>query len=380
MVSLRMKYMGSKRWMLENGLSDALDIRIKHHDRFVDLFCGSCSVSWFVSQRYDIPVLANDLQEFCRILAECVICRTTGLGNDWIDSWLETGTTAAQCDPLFQTASILQNEKSQSIRKHAETARKICKRASGPITSAYGGYYFSPLQTIYFDHLRKLLPRQRFQRTVALGALIHAASVCAASPGHTAQPFAPTETAEPYLRQSWARDVLQQVKRHATLLGGYAARRRGLASKGDANEVASKLKHGDLVFVDPPYSSVQYSRFYHVLETVAYGKEVTVSGTGRYPPLNLRPRSSYSTPTESTTAICDLLATIRSCRSTVLITFPAGSASNGLSGEQIVDIAKQWFKVDYTCVNGRFSTLGGNTKNRSARKHSKELLMSLTPN
>ena len=42
-------------------------------------------------------------------------------------------------------------------------------------------------------------------------------------------------------------------------------------------------------------------------------------------------------------------------------------------------MARNWFAVDYIKVKSRFSTLGGNTRNRSARVRSEELLLSLDP-
>lgn len=64
-----MKYMGSKRAMLRNGLGEALDRAITDKGRFVDLFAGSAAVSWHVAQRYSIPVFASDLQQFSVALA-----------------------------------------------------------------------------------------------------------------------------------------------------------------------------------------------------------------------------------------------------------------------------------------------------------------------
>ncbi|WP_434333276.1 DNA adenine methylase [Mycoplasma capricolum] len=37
--------------------------------------------------------------------------------------------------------------------------------------------------------------------------------------------------------------------------------------KEDANRLARKI-YSDIVFVDPPYNSRQYSRFYHVIENL----------------------------------------------------------------------------------------------------------------
>lgn len=378
-----MKYMGSKRWMLRNGLGDEIDDRVGKYDRFVDLFCGSAAVSWHVAEKYDIPVLANDLQEFSRALAASVICRTTRLGHHWIDSWISRATAEAEADPLFPAAQQLELYVAGdgiSIAELTDNARVLCDRASTPITSAYGGYYYSPVQAIHFDHLRRQLPARRPHRLAALGALVETASSCAASPGHTAQPFSPNDTAGPYLLQSWSRDVLQNVRRCAELLSGFGARVLGSAIVGDANAVASKLREGDLVFVDPPYSAVHYSRFYHVLETITVGREVSVSGTGRYPPREFRPQSRYSQPSESSPALEQLFTTIADRKCGVLMTFPAGSASNGLSGDQVTDMARKRFEVKKKKkVASRFSTLGGNTRNRDARVNSDELLLSLVP-
>ena len=83
-------------------------------------------------------------------------------------------------------------------------ARLLCQRRSriGPIWNAYGGYYHSPVQALTFDYLLKYLPQREPERSVCLAAAISAASTCSASPGHTAQPFRPSETAGPFLRVS----------------------------------------------------------------------------------------------------------------------------------------------------------------------------------
>ena len=232
---------------------------------------------------------------------------------------------------------------------------------------------------MHLDYLRMQLPVRKPHRLAAMGALVEAASACAASPGHTAQPFSPTPTAGPFLRDAWSRDILVHLRSRAESLADSRGKVLGSAVTGDANILASELGEGDLVFVDPPYSAVHYSRFYHVLETITLGQSVTVSGTGRYPPQAIRPRSRYSLPAESEFAFGQLLETIGGRKSGVLITFPAGLASNGLCGARVVDLAKNWFTVDSIRIKNRFSTLGGNKRNRSARMKSEELLLSLVP-
>ena len=366
--------------MLRNGLGDLIQSRVSRYERFVDLFCGSSVVSWHVASKYTVPVLSSDLQEFCRVLAAAVVCRTRVLGHYWIDSWIDRATRAAEDHPAFLAAQKLEQcSRQMGIVRYVESARELCARECTPITAAYGGHYFSPIQAVYLDCMRSSAPTSRPYCMAALAALVQTASDCAASPGHTAQPFGPTVSAEPYLRGAWSKDVFLRVRHYAEFLSAIGSKREGAALSCDANTIAADLSDSDLVFIDPPYSSVHYSRFYHVLETIAAGTFVEVSGVGRYPPREKRPTSRYSLPSESGPALYQLLETIGKCGSGVIVTFPAGLASNGLSGQSVVEMASTWFTVHCTKVRSRFSTLGGNSRNRSARLRTEELLLSLNP-
>lgn len=50
----------------------------------------------------------------------------------------------------------------------------------------------------------------------------------------------------------------------------------------DANKLVRKVK-ADIAFIDPPYNSRQYSRFYHVLENVVQWKKPRLEGTALKP-------------------------------------------------------------------------------------------------
>ena len=51
----------------------------------------------------------------------------------------------------------------------------------------------------------------------------------------------------------------------------------------DANELARRVC-ADIAFIDPPYNSRQYSRFYHVLETIVKWDKPSLSGKAMKPP------------------------------------------------------------------------------------------------
>ncbi len=56
-----------------------------------------------------------------------------------------------------------------------------------------------------------------------------------------------------------------------------------LIFRNDANELA-KIVKADIAFIDPPYNSRQYSRFYHVLETIVKWEKPELVGVAMKPP------------------------------------------------------------------------------------------------
>ncbi len=379
-----MKYMGSKRSMLRNGLGKLLLRESKNFDRFVDLFTGAAFVAWYVAENTDRPVLAVDLQLYATTLAQAIIGRTESLDSiKLITEWIDASTRSRNADPLWKKAQT-HNENSRYIKQWVMQARELCSKRSnvGPIWNAYGGHYFSPTQALTFDYLLAYLPKSKLERSVCLAACISAASECVASPGHTAQPFQPTKSAAPFILESWQRNVVDHCKKNLIDLASRHAQAAGSTVTSDAMKVISTLNSSDLVFIDPPYSGVQYSRFYHVLETLALGKkDIVVDGIGRYPPLAKRPQSQFSNISQAKQAVESLLQGLASRGCTVIFTFPSGSASNGLSGDFIRQVAESSYTVtDYPTVNGRFSTLGGNNTSRDARMNSSELILLMKPN
>ena len=372
--------MGSKRSMLTNGLGDALNQSICGCNRVFDLFTGSGAVAWHVAQAYDREVIASDLQQFAVALAAAVIERAEPLSDlYWVDLWFN-GAKSEWPIKLARLAAQFQEKLADgNISKLAIEAKQICAELNLPISSAYGGYYFSPLQALWLDALRINLPVNESQRKIGLAALIIAASQSAAAPGHTAQPFKPNDTAGRFLKEAWMRNIEFLVKRAVKSLCEKYAKKQGAAIVENANELAKQVAENDLVFLDPPYSGVHYSRFYHVLETIAVGKVGEVSGVGRYPPPIERPRSDYSLRSQSKSAFENLLQVVSEKGASAIITFPAGVASNGMSGEDVTLISEKYFSIRESKVTSKFSTLGGDKRHRAARQVTDELILLLSP-
>ena len=378
-----MKYMGSKRSMLKNGLGKLLLEESKGRTRVVDLFSGSGSVSWFVSTNVNLPVFALDLQSYAATLAAAVIERSSNVNvKSLIDTWLIKSINWAQQHPTWNEVISIDSSNSNAFtwsKRSRDFVSSFPINEEHVVTSSYGGHYFSLTQSLLLDGMLNNLPSKPQQRKLCHAATIIAASCCSASPGHTAQPFQPTKTASKYIQEAWSRDPVHQAKRAIIEMSHLRARKKGKARVGDAMKLVPKLNKEDLVFIDPPYSDVQYSRFYHVLETIARRKLINVSGVGRYPPFSERPVSQFSRKSESYYALQELLQGIALVGADVILTFPSSTSSNGLSGQIIKQVARKWFSIKKHLIKTRFSSLGGNNNNRRARIPSEELILVLKP-
>ena len=377
-----MKYMGNKTKMLP-VLGEILADFSHDAQRIADPFCGSASVSWFLAESTSKEIISGDLQSFAVARARAVVERTVVINADtlvkkWFGRARKLVDAVADCFPNH----LRSIEPDLSCPTEIETivlqSRKFCRdvlptvfknfKGHWAASKAYGGHYFSPSQALVFDSLRNTLPRRNDERDVALAALVEACSRAAASPGHTAQPFQPTLSSAQYIIESWLRDPWALTAAAVKDICSRTANTAGRAVIGDFAETLKLLSPGDVVFADPPYSDVHYSRFYHVLETISRGTEFEPEGVGRYPAIAQRPSSAFSRKTAALSAASTLLNSCAQKELSLVLTFPTNGASNGLTAAQLIDIGRGRFsRIDCHEIQSDFSTLGGNKKNRAAR-------------
>lgn len=377
--------MGSKASMLSGQLGELLIQESRSKTRFVDLFAGSGAVAKFVAQRVDIPTVSVDQLGFSSALTGAVTRRDQPLNgsrlwkswNARAEKWAERGNS---------TVELAAKHSSPKSKSDVLDARALCENSRFTddfIWADYGGHYFSPLQAFWLSAYRATISSSSPQHAVELAALIRVASKCSASPGHTAQPFQPSDKLIPHIATAWRHDVSLELESEFVQLASAHSIIRGTTFVGDAETYASKsLRSGDLVFCDPPYSEAQYSRFYHVLEGIYRGGWPAVLGAGRAPEGALRPKSRFSGKTTSKEALEGLLASGAKHGSTMMITYPEGFRSNGLAAEDIRSSAEATFEIATHRIPMRHSTLGGSDSTGATRPGSRqlhELIFVLTP-
>lgn len=124
----------------------------------------------------------------------------------------------------------------------------------------------------------------------------------------------------------------------------------------DSNELAKKVV-ADVAFIDPPYNSRQYSRFYHVMETITKWEKPELSGIAMKPPEeNMSNYCRNSAPKVFAELIENLKAKY------IVVTYnntydsKSSSSRNKITLEQIKEILEkkgktQVFETDYHRFN-----------------------------
>jgi adenine-specific DNA-methyltransferase len=120
-------------------------------------------------------------------------------------------------------------------------------------------------------------------------ALCRAISHCGTTTGHFAQAL----TLKPANAKKFAYQRQRSVWREwvaalegLTPRGSKQWRRQNIAFRGDALSLLDSLqgakKKPSVIYADPPYTSDQYSRYYHLYETLILYDYPVVSGKGLY--------------------------------------------------------------------------------------------------
>ncbi|MDH3030144.1 DNA adenine methylase [Methylobacterium fujisawaense] len=168
----------------------------------------------------------------------------------------------------------------------------------------YANVYLGVAQAIDADSIRKAIDAETQEgsqaRIICLAALLGAVSACNSGP-HFAQPRGLNSVrAFKHVVERRARSLRFEFER---MLDRYAARpRSGRAAPTTATDWPEALRHFAIhnlddgeraVYIDPPYSKLQYSRYYHLLNTLVAYDYPPLSLTGRYPPVDQRFSSRF---------------------------------------------------------------------------------------
>lgn len=347
-----LKYMGGKREIL-NDINSAIKEMQITANTFCDLFAGTAIVAFAFSDKYNI--VSNDIQQYSSIFAETYLSNYSAYNNvttiidEICKEAIEIVKEVDQRYPQYvfdykEEISFTEMEKMENyqmalIHEEFDDGFSFFKKS-------YSGTYWSYEQCKWIDAIRCVAERRSntILFPVILSALIYAMSYSTQSTGHFAQYRTLTQKnyksilmyrlkSVPDLFRKKLNELLSKitpcVHEHRTCTLDYV-------------DCIETLPEGTLVYADPPYSTVHYSRFYHALETLVKYDNPKVAYKGRYR------EDRYQSPFDQNSNVCSafhrLFRSIDEKKCHLLLSY---SDNAMLSQEQVLAIADE-------CLSDRY--------------------------
>lgn len=381
------RYMGTKRHMADH-VRDTI-ASLSPAGRVVDLFSGMGSVAESLQDtasvitndalsftaaisraRFTGPSRASSGAEVVARLSESYRTRLSEMESKYAnDLDLEAKALAGSQQDLLQYMAHAQHAgNSPTRRRQARLASQSADGAHYELGTLYfSAGYLSLRQAIELDSIRAAIDLDSHvdERDWMLGAWLSGASVLLNAPGHTAQYLRPnSRSAHGRIVRTWSRSLWDEF---AVALGTVAQvgtepwREQNAVYVGDALDLisAGELKDIGAVYADPPYTKDQYSRYYHVYETLYRYDYPDSRGAGRN--RSDRFTTGFSLKTAVIASFHDLFRNVARLRVPLVLSYP----SSGLlldAGAEVRKIALSHFhSVEVVSFRANHSTMGASS-------------------
>ena len=417
------KYMGSKRELLD-FVAPAIESLLEPGERVLDVMAGTSSVAFALKDRHS--VVANDIQHFSATIARATLNLNSAVPTS--EALIEELTphfvrNQAELLEVFkepleiEREFVIQSRQSKFNEEDLTAYRQYFASFPNPVeytnadqepadalsarlqkmvqerradatlfpyilNSAYfSNTYIGLRHAIEIDSYRYAIdqafpPGSEF-REVLLSALMFATSYCNAGTGHFAM-YRDIETPkvldDVFIYRS--RDFLSYFR---SKLDEYHER---LAPTPYENDVwtmdyrdalsGDRLDGVSLVYADPPYSFVHYSRFYHLLETLVRYDYPACEFKGRY--RHDRHQSPFCIRRQAYGAFEELIRPLAE-RGIQLVISYSDAPSNMITLDEILEICRAHYNSDFDVAVQQFD-YKHTTMGRRGDKH-REVLETL---
>jgi len=229
----RLNYIGSKKSLLQT-IDKVFEKYVNEGTTFADLFAGTGAVAKFIHDKYHCKVIANDMQYYAYIINKASLTRYTR-------------AEIAEINELVV--------KYNALRSLPASGGFFVKNYAPPTRM-----YFTTANAGRIDAMRKALEKERVNEAVytyMLANIISAADKVA----NTSAVYA-----------SYLKEFKDSALREMTLMPFNVDLPMSKAHNRVYNEDILELGprgNADVIYLDPPYNTRQYSDYYHILETIA---------------------------------------------------------------------------------------------------------------
>lgn len=170
-----------------------------------------------------------------------------------------------------------ENADAEKLQNHVKRYTELNRNAldNNYVSDNYGDKYFRYEDAKLIGFIREELQQEYDSRVInerefciLLASLLYSFDRCANTVGHYEAYIKEKE-----IRSEFIFELIEPIQCENEIK----------IYREDANELAKKVA-ADVAFIDPPYNSRQYSRFYHVMETITKWEKPELAGTAMKPP------------------------------------------------------------------------------------------------
>jgi adenine-specific DNA-methyltransferase len=366
------KYMGSKRNIMK-FVEEAIESVINDDgQRLYDVFGGSGVVS--AAFRDKLPVTCNDIQEYTSILGKTYL--QNYMWQNYPDNILEDIVFEAeknvnQFKKKYSQYSFKYdpNLSFDKIQKLESDQRELLNHSFNDLdhlfVKSFSGTYWSYEQNVWIDAISAVARNEKYKNSflyeVIISSLMFAMAYCTQSTGHYAQ----------YrdLTTDNLKDILSY--RNKTILPLFKQKFVALKEyyNGDNNtlfdhevlnldfiDLINNIEQNSIIYADPPYQFVHYSRFYHALETLSKYDYPQLLYKGRY--RTDRHQSPFCVKTKVKGAFQILFQKANDTNSSLVLSY---SNTGMISLEELEEIGNNTFigyESEIRTVDYKHSTMG----------------------
>ena len=362
--------MGSKSKLMDFVLSGLNEVR--SDELVVDLFSGSGSLAGAIGDQ--VPIISNDIQAYSSVLANCYTQSFQSADAPTVDSLVKNAK-----EYIYDNFSSLLTFKGYgndvsleefNIRE-ADQRRLIDLEYTNEyhlFVKNYSGTWWSADQCAEIDALKKVADDYAGSSVydAIMSAIMYAMAYASIGTGHYAQyRDAKTLSSMKDIRLYRNKSLISIFEwKYNKILDWLPNRQSDLHHKSlnaDYRQVLESHPNA-VVYADPPYCFVHYSRFYHALETlVLYDyPDLQVKSDnlvkGRY--RDTRHQSPFSIKSQVNDAFRDLFQGVESFGSKLVLSY---SNTGMIDINLLIDLAKETMptkKIKLLSTDYKHMTLG----------------------
>ena len=240
-----MRYIGCKKLLLKD-IEKVIEENIDNAESFCDIFSGTVSVANYFKSKYRI--ISNDILNFSYCIQKGII------ENSVIPSFKKLKKYTGIQNPI-----VYFNQINDCECESLPTKKRFCQNHYSPIGNRM---YMTESNALKIDFIRNKINDWHDENLITDLEYYYLIAVLIESVPFISN-IAGTFGA---FHKWWDKRALNKIElKEINIVNN---KKNNIAYNDDCNKLITKIS-GDILYIDPPYNSRQYSPNYHVLETIA---------------------------------------------------------------------------------------------------------------